>query len=192
MPRPKRRIRAIIAETGASAMKDMGRVMALVKERLAPASNPPAPVRWCGACSPKGVSLSPAFLDELRARTLLSGIIAPSVKLQGRAGVEGVLPVPPREDAELHDQRRQGLLPLLRLRGARRRDPLPDRPARPAVHGCGKGARGEGGDGGSRPRSARAGAAERATGLTDVMAAVAQWFAEQLTGRGTAPRRATI
>lgn len=28
------RIRAIIAETGASSMKDMGRVMALVKERL--------------------------------------------------------------------------------------------------------------------------------------------------------------
>src|SRR5207237_10493121 len=28
------RIRAIVAETGASSMKDMGRVMALVKERL--------------------------------------------------------------------------------------------------------------------------------------------------------------
>jgi len=27
-------IRAIVAETGASSMKDMGRVMALVKERL--------------------------------------------------------------------------------------------------------------------------------------------------------------
>jgi DNA primase len=33
------------------------------------------------------VSLSPAFLDELRARTLLSGVIAPSVKLQ-KAGRE--------------------------------------------------------------------------------------------------------
>jgi uncharacterized protein YqeY len=30
------RIRSIIAETGASSMKDMGRVMALVKERLGP------------------------------------------------------------------------------------------------------------------------------------------------------------
>jgi uncharacterized protein YqeY len=30
------RIQAIIAETGASSMKDMGRVMALVKERLGP------------------------------------------------------------------------------------------------------------------------------------------------------------
>ena len=33
------------------------------------------------------MSLSPAFLDELRARTLLSGVIAPSVKLT-RAGRE--------------------------------------------------------------------------------------------------------
>ena len=32
--RSRSRIRAIIAETGASSMKDMGRVMALVKERL--------------------------------------------------------------------------------------------------------------------------------------------------------------
>ena len=33
-------IRAIIAETGASSMKDMGRVMALVKERLGAAIEP--------------------------------------------------------------------------------------------------------------------------------------------------------
>jgi len=33
-------IRAIIAETGASSMKDMGRVMALVKERLGPSIDP--------------------------------------------------------------------------------------------------------------------------------------------------------
>jgi uncharacterized protein YqeY len=33
-------IRAIIAETGASSMKDMGRVMALVKERLAGSIEP--------------------------------------------------------------------------------------------------------------------------------------------------------
>jgi uncharacterized protein len=33
-------IRAIIAETGASSMKDMGRVMALVKERLGTAIEP--------------------------------------------------------------------------------------------------------------------------------------------------------
>ena len=34
------RIRAIIAETGASSMKDMGRVMALVKERLGASIEP--------------------------------------------------------------------------------------------------------------------------------------------------------
>ena len=34
------KIREIIAETGASSMKDMGRVMALVKERLGPSIEP--------------------------------------------------------------------------------------------------------------------------------------------------------
>ena len=34
------RIREIVAETGASSMKDMGRVMTLVKERLGPAIEP--------------------------------------------------------------------------------------------------------------------------------------------------------
>ncbi len=34
------RIREIVAETGASTMKDMGRVMALVKERLGGAIEP--------------------------------------------------------------------------------------------------------------------------------------------------------
>lgn len=34
------KIRAIIAEAGASSMKDMGRVMALVKERLGPSIEP--------------------------------------------------------------------------------------------------------------------------------------------------------
>jgi uncharacterized protein YqeY len=34
------KIREIVAETGASSMKDMGRVMALVKERLGPAIEP--------------------------------------------------------------------------------------------------------------------------------------------------------
>ena len=34
------RIRAIVAETGASSMKDMGRVMALVKERLGASIEP--------------------------------------------------------------------------------------------------------------------------------------------------------
>ena len=51
------------------------------------------------------MTLSPAFLDELRLRTSLSSLIGRSVKLQqGRARVQGLLPVPQREDAELHRQ----------------------------------------------------------------------------------------
>ena len=42
----KAAIAAIIAETGATSMKDMGRVMGLVKERSAPPSTPPEPAGW--------------------------------------------------------------------------------------------------------------------------------------------------
>ncbi len=110
------------------------------------------------------MTLSPAFLDELRARTVLSAVIAPSVKLI-RAGprVEGLLPVPQRKDAELHGQRRQGLLPLLRLRGARRRDPLPDRQPRHAVHGRGERSGGQGRA--RRPRTRSPGPGTRGAGL---------------------------
>ena len=102
------------------------------------------------------VTLSTAWLDELRARTMLSAVIAPCGQADPRrARVEGVLPVPQRKDAELHRQRRQGLLPLLRLRRARRRDPLPHRPSRHAVHGRGQGARGQGRAGRPRARPAR-------------------------------------
>src|SRR3546814_3282957 len=59
------------------------------------------------------------------------------------------------KDAELHDQRREGLLPLLRLQRAWRCDPLDDRPARTVVHGRGEGTRRRGRDGGARARSAR-------------------------------------
>ena len=71
---------------------------------------------------------------------------------------------------------------MLRLRRAWRRDPLPDRPARPAVHGCGQGIGGQGRDGGPRPRPARRGARRASAGLHDVMAAAQRWFAEQLHG----------
>ncbi|WP_347717946.1 DNA primase, partial [Sphingomonas sp.] len=83
----KAAIGAVIEEVGAASMKDMGRVMALVKERHA-SSIEPAPSQCAGAgFAGLGVSLSPQFLDELRARTLLSAVIAPSVKLL-RAGRE--------------------------------------------------------------------------------------------------------
>src|SRR3546814_2736190 len=45
-----------------------------------------------------------------------------------RAGMEGLLPFSQRKDAELLRQRRQGLLSLLRMRRAWRRDSLPHRP----------------------------------------------------------------
>ena len=99
-------IDAIVAETGAGAMKDMGRVMALVKERHAGQAR-----HGQGQRGREGAALLmarrerdplPAFLDELRARTTLSALVGRSVKLQ-RAGqrVQGLLPVPQREDAEL-------------------------------------------------------------------------------------------
>ena len=121
-----------------------------------PLPNPPRSVSsGVEERSSHAMSLSPAFLDELRARTTLSALIGSREAQQGRARVEGLLPVPQREDAELLRQRRQGLLPLLRLRGAWRRDPLDDRPARAAVHGCGQGAGAGRGHGGARAGSAR-------------------------------------
>ena len=48
------------------------------------------------------MTLSPAFLDELRARTSLSALIGRSAEAAARrARVQGLLPVPQREDAEL-------------------------------------------------------------------------------------------
>ena len=46
-------IQAIIAETGASSMKDMGRVMALVKATAGTRSNPPGPAPWSRRRWPK-------------------------------------------------------------------------------------------------------------------------------------------
>ena len=69
------------------------------------------------------MAFPPGFLDELRARLSLSDIVGRKVSLKRRsgAGVRGPLPVPQREDAVLHGQRQEGLLPLLRLRRAWRR-----------------------------------------------------------------------
>ena len=104
------------------------------------------------------VTLSPHFLDELRAADLALGADrAHGEAAARRARVEGLLSVPQRKDAELHRQRRERLLPLLRLRRAWRRDPLADRP-RGLLHGRGQGARRRGRDGGPRPRPAAPGA----------------------------------
>ncbi len=109
-----------------------------------------------------------------------------------RARVEGVLPVPQREDAELHRQRRQGLLPLLRLRRARRCDPLDDRSARPALHRCGQGTRA-----GRRARRPRAGSPRARTGRARLGAArrhgqAAAWYVEQLGRAEGASARAYL
>ena len=63
-------------------MKDMGRVMA-AGERAPRHQHRTGQGERAGegAALGAGVTLSPAFLDELRARTSLSGVIAPSVKL---------------------------------------------------------------------------------------------------------------
>ena len=111
-------------------MKDMGKVMAAGEGAPRQPSSiwRKASASGEGAALPalrRGVTLSPPFLDELRARTLAFGRHrAHGEAHQRRARVEGLLPVPQRKDAELLRQRRERLLPLLRLPGAWRRDPF--------------------------------------------------------------------
>ena len=75
--------------------------------------------------------IPPAFVHELLARVDIVEVVGRSVELKS-AGIdlEGPLPVPRREVAELHRHPVAPDLPLLRLRRARQRDPLPDRAAR--------------------------------------------------------------
>src|SRR5687768_1352130 len=136
----------------------------------------PTQYRW-------GVTLSPAFLDELRARTLLSGVIAPSVKLL-KAGREFKACCPFHQEKTpsftvndekgfyhcfgcgahgdairfLTDSRGMPFMDAVKeLAGRAGMDvPAPDPRARDQ--------------------------AERAASLTDVMGAVQKWFAEQLQG----------
>ena len=69
------------------------------------------------------MALPPEFLEELRARTPMQALVGRRVKLtQGRPQLDGLLPLPQREDAEL--LRLRGPFPLLRLRRAWRRDQL--------------------------------------------------------------------
>ena len=134
--------------------------------------------------------LAPAFLDELRARVAVSTVVGRRVKLTPRrARDEGLLPVPQREVAQLFRQRRQGLLPLLRLRRARRRDPLRRRAGGARLHRRGQVARAGGGARASRGR--RREARERtaaANSLHDVTRRRRRCSPTQL--RGTAARRA--
>src|SRR5688572_28374447 len=139
------------------------------------------------------VTLSPQFLDELRARTLLSGLIGKSVKLQ-RAGREWKACCPFHQektpsftinddkgfyhcfgcgahgDAIRYLTEAQGL-PFMDAvkelaQAAGMTVPAPD------------------------PRAADR--AERASGLHDVMAAASRWFEEQLDGIAGAEARAYL
>ncbi len=80
---------------------------------------------------------------------------------QARARAHRPVPVPQREDAVLHGQRRQGLLPLLRLRGAWRRHRLRDADRGADLPGGGREAGRHGRAGGSprQPRGAGPGEA---------------------------------
>ena len=69
------------------------------------------------------VALFPqSFIDEVRAAADIVAVVSDSVSLR-KAGshLQGPVPVPRREDAVVHRQQGQGLLPLLRLRRRRRR-----------------------------------------------------------------------
>ena len=71
------------------------------------------------------MAFPPGFLDELRSRVSLADLVGKRVRLTRRGPrVWRALPVPQREDAVLLRRRGQGVLPLLRLRRAWRRDRL--------------------------------------------------------------------
>jgi DNA primase len=129
------------------------------------------------------VTLSPAFLDELRARTTLSGIIAPSVKLL-RAGREWKACCP------FHNEKTPSFTvnddkgfyhcfgcgahgDAIRFLTDNRGMPFMD-----AV----KELAGKAGLDVPAPDPRAQERSERASTLTDVMGEVARWFAEQLNG----------
>jgi DNA primase len=129
------------------------------------------------------VSLSPAFLDELRARTQLSSLIAPSVKLI-KAGREYKACCPFHQEKTpsftVNDEKGfyhcfgcgahgDAIRFLTDARGMQFMDAVKELAAKAGMEVPA-----------ADPRSRDQ--AERASGLTDVMAAVQKWFAEQLQG----------
>ena len=129
------------------------------------------------------MTLSPAFLDELRARTLLSSLIAPSVKLI-KAGREFKACCPFHQEKTpsftVNDDKGfyhcfgcgahgDAIRFLTDARGMQFLDAVKELAAKAGMEVPA-----------ADPRARDQ--AERATGLTDVMAAVQAWFAEQLQG----------
>lgn len=68
----------------------------------------------------------PVHRRPARPRRHRRGDRAARAPAQGRARLAGALSVPRRALAQLHGEPGQAVLPLLRLRRARQRDPLPD------------------------------------------------------------------
>ena len=129
------------------------------------------------------MSLSPAFLDELRARTLLSGVIAPSVKLT-RAGREWKACCPFHQEKTpsftVNDEKGfyhcfgcgahgDAIRFLTDQRGLPFIDAVKELAGKAGMEVPA-----------SDPRAQQR--AEQTAGLTDVMAAAQRWFAEQLHG----------
>jgi len=130
-----------------------------------------------------GVTLSPAFLDELRARTVLSSLIAPSVKLI-KAGREFKACCPFHQEKTpsftVNDDKGfyhcfgcgahgDAIRFLTDARGMQFMDAVKELAAKAGMEV-------------PAPDPRTRDQAERTSGLTDVMAAVQAWFAEQLQG----------
>nr|WP_241910300.1 CHC2 zinc finger domain-containing protein [Sphingomonas koreensis] len=139
------------------------------------------------------MSLTPAFLDELRTRTTLSALIGRSVKIT-RAGREWKACCPFHNEKTpsftINDDK--GFYHLLRLRRAWRRDPVDDRSAGPAFHGCGEGTRRRSGMDVPQADPRAAEKAEKAKGLHEAMADAARFYVDQLHGLAGAEARALL
>jgi DNA primase len=136
------------------------------------------------------MTLSPAFLDELRARTVLSAVIAPSVKLI-RAGREWKACCPFHNEKTpsftVNDDKGfyhcfgcgahgDAIRFLIDNRGMQFMDAVKELAAKAGLDVPAP-----------DPRAQER--AERTSTLTDVMAEVAKWYAEQLQGIGGADAR---
>ena len=172
-----------IAESGATSIKDMGKAMALLKQKAqgradmaaVSASSRRSSARlshpWpCVAASrarapdcPTLVRVSlmlrralaalsfprpgdrvrthPATLHRRadRARRSRRADRQPRAAEKAGQGIQGLLPVPRREDALVHGRARQAVLSLLRLRRARHRARLPDGARSPELRRGGRG-----------------------------------------------------
>jgi DNA primase len=129
------------------------------------------------------VTLSPAFLDELRARTLLSSLIAPSVKLI-KAGREFKACCPFHQEKTpsftVNDEKGfyhcfgcgahgDAIRFLTDARGMQFMDAVKELAAKAGMEV-------------PAPDPRARDQAERASGLTEIMAAAQAWFADQLQG----------